>query len=324
MGKGCIADMARIPDSVTLDVDSTALTRFGSQQGSEVGYNPGYHGRKSHHPLIAFLTEPNLIVNFWLRPGNAHTANNIEGFLEQTKSHLGARRIGLLRADSGFLSPKVIDCCQREDADFIIAARMTQVIQRGIGEVKNWCDVTDGVAVAEGRYQAQSWDQSYRVIFIRQDIDIRDQAIGKTLRLFEDDWDFDHYRYSALVTNMKYDAVTIWRMYRLRAKCENQIKALKEDFGLSSFVMKDYWATEVALTLAMLTANLVSLFRRTCLYLTKHHRMRYVLQHVLVIPARYLSNPAEGPDRLILNVKGRRRKWLSEFFDPSKVVIQSA
>lgn len=54
---------------------------------------------------------------------------------------------------------------------------------------------------------------------------------------------------------MKYDAATIWRVYRLRANCENQIKALKEDFGLSSFV-KDYWATEVALTFAMLTANL--------------------------------------------------------------------
>lgn len=86
------ADQARVSDCVTLDVDSTAITRFGSQQSAEVGYNPRYHGRKSHHPLLAFLTEPNLIVNFWLRPGNSHTANNIEGFLEQTKSYLDARR----------------------------------------------------------------------------------------------------------------------------------------------------------------------------------------------------------------------------------------
>lgn len=75
------ADQARVSDCVTLDVDSTAITRFGHQQGAEVGYNPRYHGRKSHHPLLAFLTELNLIVNFWLRPGNSHTANNIEGFL---------------------------------------------------------------------------------------------------------------------------------------------------------------------------------------------------------------------------------------------------
>ena len=91
------------------------------------------------------------------------------------------------------------------------------------------------------------------------------QSLSASSKMFsdtdtEDDWDFEHYRYSALVTNMKYDAATIWRVYRLRANCENQIKALKEDFGLNSFVMKDYWATEVALTLAMLTANLASLY----------------------------------------------------------------
>ena len=191
------ADQARVSDCVTLDVDSTAITRFGHQQGAEVGYNPRYHGRKSHHPLLAFLTEPNLIVNFWLRPGNSHTANNIEGFLEQTKSHLGARRIGLLRADSGFLSPKVIDWYEKQQADFIIAAKMTQVIQRRIGQVHDWCDVTDGIAISEASYKASSWDKSYRVIFIRQDKDIREQAIGKSLSLFEDDWDLAYLQYFA-------------------------------------------------------------------------------------------------------------------------------
>lgn len=237
---------------------------------------------------------------------------------------MGARHIGLLRADSGFLSPKVIDWCEGQNADFIIAPKMTQVIQQNIGEVRNWCDVTDGITISESRYQANSWKQAYRVIFIRQDKEIREQAIGKTLSLFEEDWDFEHYRYSALVTNMKYDAATIWRLNRLRANCENQIKALKEDFGLKSFVMKDYWATEVALTLAMLTANLASLFRRTCLHLRKNHRMQYILQHVLVVPARYLSNKNQEPDRLILYVKGRRRKWLSELLDPNKIIVLSS
>lgn len=121
------------------------------------------------------------------------------------------------------------------------------MIQRTIGQVHDWCDVTDGKAISEACYKASSWDKAYRVIFIRQDKDIREQAIGKSLSLFEDDWDFEYYRYSALVTNMKYDAATIGREYRLRANCKNQIKALKEDFGLNSFVMKDYWATEVAI-----------------------------------------------------------------------------
>lgn len=317
------ADKACIPDTVTLDVDSTALTRFGRQEGAEIGYNPRYHGRRSHHPLIAFLTEPNLILNFWLRPGNAHTSNNIEGFLAQTKSHLGARRVGLLRADSGFLSPKVIEWCQQEKADFVIAAKMTQVIQKIIGNTTQWIDVADGIAISESTYQASSWQESHRVIFIRQDREIRNNALGKSLSLFEDDWDFEHYRYSALVTNMECDATTIWQQYRFRANCENQIKALKEDFGLNSFVMKDYWATEIALTLAMLTANLASLFRRACLQLRKNHRMRYILQHVLLAPARYLKSRSNESDRLVLYVKGRKRKWFSVLFDSNKIAVLS-
>lgn len=31
--------------------------------------------------------------------------------------------------------------------------------------------------------------------------------------------------------------------------------------------------------------------------------MQYILQHVLVVPSRYLSNKNEEPDRLILYVK---------------------
>jgi hypothetical protein len=41
---------------ITLDVDSTVITRWGHQiQGASKGYNPRNHGRNSHHPLIAFV-----------------------------------------------------------------------------------------------------------------------------------------------------------------------------------------------------------------------------------------------------------------------------
>jgi Transposase DDE domain group 1 len=63
--------------SITLDVDSTVITRWGSQiQGGDKGYNPKHHGRCSHHPLLAFVADYRLVANFWLRPGKAHTASN--------------------------------------------------------------------------------------------------------------------------------------------------------------------------------------------------------------------------------------------------------
>ena len=56
--------------SITLEVDSSVITRWGSQmQGAAKGYNPKNHGRVSHHPLLAFVADWRLVANFWLRPG---------------------------------------------------------------------------------------------------------------------------------------------------------------------------------------------------------------------------------------------------------------
>ena len=41
--------------------------------------------------------------------------------------------------------------------------------------------------------------------------------------------------------------VEVWRTYRGRADCENRIKELKADFGLDTFNLHDFWATEAAL-----------------------------------------------------------------------------
>ncbi|MFM9990134.1 MAG: hypothetical protein ACKVOY_01740, partial [Burkholderiaceae bacterium] len=50
---------------ITLDVDSTVITRWGQQiQGASKGYNPKNHGRNSHHPLIAFVADWRLVANF--------------------------------------------------------------------------------------------------------------------------------------------------------------------------------------------------------------------------------------------------------------------
>ena len=40
---------------ITVDFDSTVITREGSQQGAAIGYNPNRRGRNSHHPLMAFV-----------------------------------------------------------------------------------------------------------------------------------------------------------------------------------------------------------------------------------------------------------------------------
>ena len=49
-------------DNYTLDMDSSVLTRYGEQQGAKRGYNVKKPGRKSHHPLMAFVADCRLMV----------------------------------------------------------------------------------------------------------------------------------------------------------------------------------------------------------------------------------------------------------------------
>lgn len=72
-------------DNYTLDIDPSILTRYGNQtEGARKGYNPMKKGRKSHHPLIAFVSDVNLVANMWLRSGDTSSANNFLSFLEDT------------------------------------------------------------------------------------------------------------------------------------------------------------------------------------------------------------------------------------------------
>ncbi|MDR1221257.1 MAG: transposase [Tannerella sp.] len=96
-------------DSFTLDIDSSVMTRYDDQQGSAKGYNKHKPGRKSHHPLMAFVSEIEMVANFWLRSGDSHTANNFKAFLEETLLFLGDKKIGLLRLDSGFCSKDIFE-----------------------------------------------------------------------------------------------------------------------------------------------------------------------------------------------------------------------
>ena len=70
-------------DNYTLDVDSTVLTRYGTQQGAKRAITP-LNQQNSHHPLLAFVDECKMVANFWLRSGNAYTTNNFLSFLEDT------------------------------------------------------------------------------------------------------------------------------------------------------------------------------------------------------------------------------------------------
>jgi hypothetical protein len=203
-------------DNFTLDIDSSVITRYGDQQGSKKGYNRHKPGRKSQHPLLAFVADIEMVANFWLRSGDAHTANNFQAFLEETLSFFQEKKIRLLRLDSGFFRGKIFDYPEEEGrkTDYITAVPMYVSIQRKIAVQKAWIKIDNGIEITEFTHQAEEWSKSRRMIAVRQEVSTRPQACGKQLSLFEDDMEINGYRYTCYVTTLKLSAADVWRLYR--------------------------------------------------------------------------------------------------------------
>jgi len=300
---------------ITLDVDSTVITRWGSQvQGADKGYNPKHHGRLSHHPLLAFVADYRLVANFWLRPGKAHTANNAIAFLEATLSNLGNTAVGLFRADSGFFDKAVVTWLKAHNIAHILSVRITQSMQQAIADQcpSQWLMVDAGLQVSEIAYQPHGWDTVQRMVVVRQHIKRTGGAAGKSLSLFADDEALQDWRYGVMLTDLALPALEVWRLYRGRADCENRIKELKADFGLDSFCLRDFWATEAALSVSMLAYNLMSVFRQAVMRQKVHHTLATLHHKVLAIGA-YWGQPSvqKGKPKPTLRVAlaRKRRAW---------------
>ena len=307
-------------DNFTLDIDSSVLTRYGSnQEGSKKGYNPKKPGRLSHHPLIAFVSDVKLVANMWLRSGNTSASNNFLGFLEDTLNKLEGKTISLIRLDSGFCSGEIFD--YQEDREpsihYIVAARFQESIQKLIGGKQGWLCVDEGIEVAETTYQANVWSRPRRMIIVRQAIQQRPQAPGKTLKLFKDDEVYNSYRYSAYFTNLSLAPVEVWRLYRGRGDAENRIKELKADFGFDSFNLKSFQGTESALTFAMLAYNLMALFRQFVLQGKTQQTLSTLRYKTFAIGAYFEKMDNTFILKLALNLK--RREWFEGLWGKSKL-----
>jgi hypothetical protein len=108
----------------------------------------------------------------------------------------------------------------------------------------------------------------------------------------------------------------VWRLYRGRADCENRIKELKYDFGLDSFVMRKFWATEAALSVVMLAYNFMSVFRQAVIR-QKSHQTLSTLHHKVLAMGAYWGCGKEESERPTLNlaVARQRRPWFEGLWD---------
>lgn len=319
--------------NITLDLDSTVMTRYGHQEGAAKGYNPHKRGRASHHPLMAFVPETDMVANCWLRPGNTSSGNNARGFLDNTLERLGDKRVGLVRADSGFCDQAFLQYLEQRKLHYTVALKLNAPLQNALVNAgrdgHGWWPLLDdagnevpGIELTQLEYQAPSWDKPRWVTGVRQHIKERPDAKGKTLSLFADDPCVGQWRYGAIVSDINISGANIWRLYRARANCENRIKELKYDFGADAFNMKAFTATEAALNAVMMAYNLMSLFKRVLVKSTRNqggfaqplNQTLKTLRYKLFAKPAYITK--EGGKRFLnLVINMQQRQWIQGMWD---------
>jgi hypothetical protein len=274
----------------TLDLDSTVFCRSGDHEGSLIGHNPIKHGRPSHHPLVAWLSERRRLLWATLRAEHAGTANGVREFLGHALTMLPAEhRIGLVRADAGFCVTAFLIALESRDLPSIIVARLTPLVRKlvihRIPEA-DWQPVTRGIAVADVMATLPAWRvQARRFICLRQTLAERPAASGR--RLLE----CPGYTYRVFITTVPFAAELVTRMYAGRADCENRIKELKEDLSLDTFCLQSFDATDAAFRTGCVLYNLLMGFRETVLpSCWFERRLRAVRDLVFLVGADLIPN----------------------------------
>jgi hypothetical protein len=303
--------------SITIDFDSTVITRYGEQEGARRGYNPKKPGRVSHHPIMAFLAETRMVINAWLRPGNTAAISNIKSFLEETMEILKEIKIGLIRADSGFFAQVFLEYFEKMKKNYIVAAKIYGTIKQILQNDSGWIALKDGIEIKEFQHRALGWKEERRFVAVRKNIVKIPKATGKLL-LFEESQLPAIYRYSVYVTNLDLPGEQIWNIYKDRGDAENRIKELKYDFAIDSFCMKNFWATEAAFRMIMVAYNLMSLFRQVVLREKKQATLD-TLKFKCFALGCWITK--ESRKKILkISVQGKKRIWIEGLFSRAKEI----
>jgi len=96
--------------------------------------------------------------------------------MENTFEKLRGKRIGLLRADSGFYDGKILEYLEDRTTNYIIAAKFYRPLKLAMARTKTYLTLDDGIEIAETLHKSPDWGRQRRFIIVRQEISRRPKA----------------------------------------------------------------------------------------------------------------------------------------------------
>ena len=243
------------------------------------------------------------------------SGNGCVEFAKETLARLGDRvKLRGCLADSGFYRIELIQYFEGRALEYVLAAPLSQVLQRAIYLITDWQRVDEGIEVAEFQFQHQDakWERPRRYVVVRQrEVAGENPPAGRQLSLYKEDAEWRPYRLGAYVTSSPKTPEQIWRTYRLRAADENVVKESKQDFGLEGFCLETFYGTEAAMLVRALFYNLITLFRQQVLPQRESRHTLQTLRLKYFVIAAVFGQDGDSPVlRLGVSRRNLRQKIL--------------
>ena len=165
------AGFRQVPRRITLDIDDTFDAVHGGQQ---LRLFNAYYDEYGFQPIVVFDGEGRPIASL-LRPARRPTGQEVRGFLRrqvrEIRGHWPCVEI-LLRADSHYCAPEVLDFYRAERVDFILGVTKTTTLRRHVAALERSTAARQAATAGPDkrrRYKdfhdgAASWSQVERII----------------------------------------------------------------------------------------------------------------------------------------------------------------
>ncbi|MGM9535705.1 MAG: IS1380 family transposase [Intestinibacter sp.] len=238
-----------------LDLDSTNLSTYGHQEGSNFNY---HYQAVGYHPLVMFDGMTGDLLKIELRNGNCYTSANVVDFIKPYLEYQDSKypsMLRIIRGDSGFAVPSLYEIAEKEGDLYAIRLKANSNLYKNakyfeselLEEWKNNL-LEYKCSYNEFKYKAEKWNKPRRVV-----VKMEKPANKMTLD------------YTFVVTNMKASPKDVISFYCKRGSMENFIKECKNGFNFESMSHISFVSNSFKLQVLTLAYNLVNIFKRLCI-----------------------------------------------------------
>ena len=236
---------------IRINIDTTAKTVYGNQQGACKGHNTKHRGKESFRPILCFIEETREYLVGKLRKGTTVDGQEAAAFIAGIERHLpGCVQDVILRADGEFLCWESIQATIQSGFQFIIANRGCTPIF----DADKWYRPFKRKPFEYNSciYQPGGWQQPCRFVVMRIPKELQ-QPSNQAQQgvLFED----DKYTHRIFCTSLSGKAHHIIAEYDKRADVENLVGEAKRE-GLDMIPSAKFKSNYAFFQIVMLAYNI--------------------------------------------------------------------